>query len=642
MDLLGLLVAVATALAPATLLLVPVIGVALFVSSLLVGRGKGGLRFLLASLVGSAVAFIALAPWSFGAFRHFSTFFESTSGPVSAIPLSSLLRLDTGSYGGGVLSWALLAAAAVPLFIGRSWRLAWAARLWMVAFACLALAWAASRSWFPAPTLEVILAPAGAALAFSVAVGVASVEVDLSGYRFGWRQFAPAFGALAVVAAALPFVSWAGGGQWGLPASAAESAYAFPTGSQGGDYRVLWIGTPGALPLAPQGFFGGLAFSTSLDGLPLASQLWAPNEPGRATVVTGDIQWAENNETTALGHLLAPLAVRYVVVPVAAGTYSAATNEVVAALDHQVDMVPVGTDPSYRVYVNSSWVPLFSELAANTDLGNRTSAWATAARLQEVDVVPVQAVTVGLSDGGSFALHSHSRSLQLYGAVPTGSWRLRSGGSVLPGSRGPWVGQLVVAPCGGCRRLEPGAAHRSARCRLIDGADLGHRSHRGLGQGARPLRGSADPGRPRRGLTRRRGIGDRLGVGLGGAARWLTPAACPTPGVCPYWLRSWPSLSLAWRWANRVRASPRLPRPGRPKHGSSARSRRQPYRRPGFAAGPRPRRAASPRDNLFLTTRVARPLPGPCCWSPRVATTPGCTFLCRPAGPPLSPSGSRA
>jgi hypothetical protein len=192
-----------------------------------------------------------------------------------------------------------------------------------------------------------------------------------------------------------------------------------------------------------------LAFSTSLDGLPLASQLWAPNEPGRATVVTEDLQWAEDNETTALGHLLAPLAVRYVVVPVAAGTYGAATDEVVAALDHQVDMVPVGTDPSYRVYVNSSWVPLFSELAANTDLGNRTSAWATAARLQEVDVVPLQAVTVGLSDVGSFALRSHSRSLQLYGAVPAGSWRLQSGGHVLQGRAALGWASSWSLPAGG-------------------------------------------------------------------------------------------------------------------------------------------------------------------------------------------------
>ncbi|HXW81867.1 MAG TPA: glycosyltransferase, partial [Acidimicrobiales bacterium] len=277
---LGLLVAVATSLAPATLLLVPIVGCALFVGSLLTGRGKGGARFFFASLIASGVAFLALAPWSFAAFHSFDALFELAGAPAGPLSVSSVLRLETGPYGSGVLGWAVVAAAAVPLFIGRSWRMAWAARLWAVAFTCLGLVWAGSRGWFPIPTLELVLAFAGAALAFSVAVGAAAVELDLSGYRFGWRQFAPAFGALAVVAAAVPFVSWAGGGQWGLPGSAAESAYAFPTGSQGGDYRVLWVGSPGSLPLAAQGSAAGVAFATSLDGLPSASQLWGPEQPG--------------------------------------------------------------------------------------------------------------------------------------------------------------------------------------------------------------------------------------------------------------------------------------------------------------------------------------------------------------------------
>ena len=367
---LGLLIAMAASLAPAVLLLVPIIALALLVGSLLTGPRQGAARFLVASLVATALAFVGLLPWSVGLLRSSAALLGSPSGAGHALSVSQLLRLQTGPFGGGPLGWAVIAAAAVPLFIGRSWRMAWAARLWVVAFTCLSLAWAGSRGWFPMPQLELVLAPAGAALALAVAVGAAAVEVDLSGYRFGWRQFAPAFGALAVVAASLPFLSWVGGGQWGLPASGAEASFAFPSGSQAGDYRVLWVGAVGSIPLAQQGTAGDLGFATSLDGLPLASQLWAPDAAGYAQLVAQDLRWAERNETTGLGHMFASLAVRYVVVPVGGPGAEQADLPVLDALDRQVDLVPVGTDSSYRVFANAAWVPVFSVLSGNAPAGS--------------------------------------------------------------------------------------------------------------------------------------------------------------------------------------------------------------------------------------------------------------------------------
>lgn len=449
---LGLLVAVAASLAPAMLLMVPIVGLALLVGSLLAGRDQGGARFLFASLIAAAVAFVGLAPWSLGLLRSSASLLGSPPGPVHTLSVSQLLRLQTGPFGGGALAWAVVAAAAVPLFIGRSWRIAWAARLWTVAFACLALAWAGSRGWFPMPPLELVLAPAGAALALAVAVGAASIEVDLSGYRFGWRQLAPAIGALAVVAATLPFLSWVGGGQWGLPASGAEGALAFPSGSQSGDYRVLWVGSVGALPLAPQGTLGDLAFGTSLDGLPMASQLWAPDDPGSASPVAQDLSWAEGNETTALGHLLAPLAVRYVVVPLGAGTADQAVLPLIDALARQVDLVPVGTDPSYRVFANVAWVPLFSVLAGGgtgeVPPERPEAAWATAHKFQTLDLVAALPLPVGGFDARSFAVPVRSPAVQVYGAVPDGSWHLRANGHVLASKATLGGGSSWVLPAG--------------------------------------------------------------------------------------------------------------------------------------------------------------------------------------------------
>jgi GT2 family glycosyltransferase len=446
---LGAAAALAASLAPAVLLLLPVLGLSFLAGSLLAGRGNGGLRYLWASLSTMAVAVVALAPWSFGALRSWSSAIGSPSGGVHALGLSQLLRLQTGPYGAGPLGWALVAAAAIPLVIGRSWRLAFAARLWMVVSACLGLAWAGSRGWFPVPPLELLLAPAGAALVFLVAVGAASVEVDLSGYRFGWRQAVPAVGALAVVAAALPLLSWVTGGQWDIPASGAESAVAFPTGSQAGDYRALWLGSAGSLPLAAQGSVDGVAYATSLDGLPSAPQLWAPAPSAMSSLVGSDLQWAAQGETTALGHLLAPLAVRYVVVPVGDGT-SPALGQLVTGLARQADLVPVGADPSYRVFENAAWAPLFSVLAKEVHLPGGASPWSVAYSLQRLDLsagrplaatapggpLPVPAAPAASAPGPARAGSAPASSagpVVVFGAVPEGSWQLRAAGRDVAG-----------------------------------------------------------------------------------------------------------------------------------------------------------------------------------------------------------------
>jgi hypothetical protein len=450
---LGLLIAMAASLAPAVLLLVPIIALALLVGSLLTGPRQGAARFLVASLVATALAFVGLLPWSVGLLRSSAALLGSPSGAGHALSVSQLLRLQTGPFGGGPLGWAVIAAAAVPLFIGRSWRMAWAARLWVVAFTCLSLAWAGSRGWFPMPQLELVLAPAGAALALAVAVGAAAVEVDLSGYRFGWRQFAPAFGALAVVAASLPFLSWVGGGQWGLPASGAEASFAFPSGSQAGDYRVLWVGAVGSIPLAQQGTAGDLGFATSLDGLPLASQLWAPDAAGYAQLVAQDLRWAERNETTGLGHMFASLAVRYVVVPVGGPGAEQADLPVLDALDRQVDLVPVGTDSSYRVFANAAWVPVFSVLSGNAPAGSappqaREPAWVTAYKLQQLDLAAAVQLPLEGWESRSFRIAARAPSLQVYGAVPERSWQLRANGHVVTATPTLGGGTAWVLPAG--------------------------------------------------------------------------------------------------------------------------------------------------------------------------------------------------
>ncbi|MDQ2754918.1 MAG: hypothetical protein M3R71_05145, partial [Actinomycetota bacterium] len=239
---LGVLVAVVAAFVPSFVFVVVVIGLALLAGGLLAGRPSSGLRVAAVALVASVLAVVLLAPWSGDVLLSRTTAFGVIPGPSGRLGLGQVLRFHTGPIGAGPLGWALLAAAALPLVIGRSWRLAWATRLWMVALACFGLTWGGLRGWFPVPAPEVLLAPAAAALAGAVALGVVAFELDLPGYRFGWRQLASGVAAVAAIVAAVPALTGVGGGRWHVPSKDATSAVAFLPDNHGGDYRVLWVG----------------------------------------------------------------------------------------------------------------------------------------------------------------------------------------------------------------------------------------------------------------------------------------------------------------------------------------------------------------------------------------------------------------
>jgi hypothetical protein len=171
-----------------------------------------------------------------------------------------------------------------------------------------------------------------------------------------------------------------------------------------------------------------------------------------------DLAWSAGNETTALGHLLAPDSVRYIVVPVGIGD-AGATAPMVAALDRQVDLVPVGLDPSYEVFANIAWLPVFSVLSSNASAAQLVAAasggggWASASQLEQLDLSSAGALGVGPSGAGRFTVLIGPSADVLYGTVPPGSWRVTADSHGLPvqpvgGGATSWVlpvGRSTVA-----------------------------------------------------------------------------------------------------------------------------------------------------------------------------------------------------
>jgi GT2 family glycosyltransferase len=359
---LGALVAFTTAwyaLAPLFLLAV---STAIMLAAPLVGGFRLAVRVLLASLAGFVIAVVVLVPWSVAAIAG-----DDASALGFAfrpqLDLADVLRFQTGPAGSGWAPWGLLAAAAFALLLGRGTRFVWATRAWMMILIGWALVWLPARfapdTSVPAPEAALSLAALGVAVAAGLGVSVFVEDVQHGG--FGVRQ------AVAVVATAglafgvLGFVADSGDGRWGAPDGDWPNALAFLQTDQGaGGFRVLWVGDPAILPLDPLVAGDGTGYTLTRDGSGDARELWrAPAR--RADRLVGDaVELARAGRTDRLGHLVAPMSVRYVAMPTRPGPGAAQQPPVPrlpAALAGQLDLARLEAPPGLALYENTAWIP---------------------------------------------------------------------------------------------------------------------------------------------------------------------------------------------------------------------------------------------------------------------------------------------
>ena len=434
---LGLLVAAASSVAPSFLYVVPIAGAALLAGSAVTGRPGHGLRLLGMSVAASAVAFLLLLPWSATVVASRAAVAGVDPGPGGRLGLGQILRFATGPFGTGGWEWLLLIAAALPLFFGREWRLEWAARLWVLALGFFALSWAGLRGWIPALPVHVMLAPAAAALAGSAALGMAAFEIDLPGYNFGWRQGAAAAAGLCLALAAGPWMVAAGSGRWNLPTDDASSVVAFLPTATKGDYRVLWVGSPDALPLASRQLEPGFGYGTSFDGPPALADDWAAGPAGAGPVLASDLLLVQNRLTTKLGHLLAPAAIRFLVIPNhtapsgSGGRAVPVPGTLLAGMQLQTDLqaVPSG-DPNYTIYENAAWAPVRAVLPASAYGQAAAGGRAALRQLQQTDLTAAAPVLTG---GGPHSVDGAvpSGSTVFVGSTRSGGWHLDAGGRTI-------------------------------------------------------------------------------------------------------------------------------------------------------------------------------------------------------------------
>jgi len=429
---LGLLLAVVSAFVPSIGLVAVLACGGVLVGSALTGQVTGAARAMVGVLVAVGVAAILLVPWSLDLITsgNWSTIVGVARSSDRGYGLGALLRFETGPMGAPPLGWALPLVAVLPLIVGRGWRLAWAARLWALALTCVGVVWAGGRGWFPIriQSPEILLAPAAVAIATAAALGAVAFTVDLRRYRFGWRQAGSVTAGAVLILGTLPVFGAVPDGRWHAPANEVTRALAWmrPLASQGA-FRVLWLGDPAALPTDGWSLGGGVAYATSRDGPPDVTDL-LPGPPSAATrAIAGAVRQAGRGDTSRLGRLLAPMAVRYIVVPVQLGSGDRVGRilPLPARLDQglraQLDLRLLPADPSVVVYENTAWGPGRALWVPPTDAA-LPSAGGTGA-----DLSASQPVMTG---GGPVRFRGTlpEPGTVLFSETPNSAWKLSVGG----------------------------------------------------------------------------------------------------------------------------------------------------------------------------------------------------------------------
>ncbi len=386
---LGLLEAVLVSFAPAAAIVGILCALALVASSAIFGDWPSTLRALRLAVGSTLVAALICLPWVIGVLSAGSGAVSVFGVPIPASDSAtwgSLLRFAVGPIGDSPLAWGFAVAAVVPLVLARGTRFRWAGRFWSIALVFWLVAWVMGRGWTGSLVIDplVLLAPAAAAMAAAIGLGVAAFEEDLRAADFGWRQLVTVFATGAVILGAVPTVLSAAPGRWDLPTNDFRQSVAWMHAkAASGSFRVLWLGDTRSLNQGSWASGDGLSYATSEDGAPDARWLWNAAGAGPAAALSTAVNLARSGRTNQLGRMLAPSGVRYVVVltslaPEISGEQSPelypVPNDLVPALGRQLDLSPVLSGTGITVYANSDWIPSRAEVTASGTTATPSSA----------------------------------------------------------------------------------------------------------------------------------------------------------------------------------------------------------------------------------------------------------------------------
>ena len=392
---LALLTAVVFAFEPAIVVVLPIVAVVFAAVSAVQGISPKWSARWIVIVAGTVVASVVLnLPWA-GSYVRSGWWEALTGAPVEGgrnIGLFGLAQFNIGSFTLSMVTLLLYVVVIGAILLVRGVRAGWVMRGASLSVVGLGLAILDDSSLspvhLPEPAILLVLVAFGMAVCAG-AMGTALV-VDLRRARFGWRQPLSGLVALAFVVGLSPMAINSIDGRWNQPSLALPQLLSqLPDSQSGGDYRTLFIGDPRVLPAAPLNFGWGISYSIVNGSAPTLEEMWeTPPTRVRDNAVAA-MYGIVRGQTSRAGRLLAPLSVRFIVVPIIDGGQStrgspiAAPRGLVDSLSRQLDLRRRYASPDLVIFENTSWVPLRSLL---TPVGSESSKLAGASSMIAADI----------------------------------------------------------------------------------------------------------------------------------------------------------------------------------------------------------------------------------------------------------------
>ncbi len=291
----------------------------------------------------------------------------------AGLGLASLASFEIGRTDFAALALALFLPVISALLLARAWRLTWAIRsaLMVLVFGALAVFADQGALPFDAPEAGVLLVPVALGVAISAAAAIAAFDLDVRGGTFGWRQPLGILSSIAVIVGVAPGLAALADGSFQVPTTPLARLLdaSLPSAEPDGDYNVLLVGDPRLLPVPSTEYRNGVAWAIVDDGALDVRDRWMPPTNSASELITTALDEMASTSTLRAGRLLAPLAIRFVVVPEFDGVDSTVNDPLplptglVDALEDQLDLVALRPGlPTIEVFENRAWLPRFAQL----------------------------------------------------------------------------------------------------------------------------------------------------------------------------------------------------------------------------------------------------------------------------------------